>query len=183
MEIIANFLRTIYYYILPSIDKYPFIALIIILLIAYYHSKFVVSLVEDVSDKTNIAASFFGITLISWAGNVGDSINASVAAKAKKVDILTTSILASQIMNLQICLGVPWIISMFNNHSLNKGYFVDFGKENVLKLFLPLLIVVGSCVLVIFLFSRRLNRYSGFCLVIIYMGYFIFESLNSKKQE
>lgn len=178
----ANFFRTIYHYILPSIDKYPFLAFVIILFIAFNHAKFVVSLVGDVSHRTKIAASFFGVTLISWAGNVGDSINATFAAKAKKVDLLTTCILATQIMNLQISLSVPWTISMINNHNTNGGYFVDFGKENIIKLFFPLLIVVICSVLTMFLFDRTLNRYSGLCLMCIYLTYFTFESINSKIQ-
>ena len=141
-------------------------------------------LVEDVSNRTGISASFFGITLISWAGNVGDSINASMATKAKKVDLLTTGILASQIMNLQICLGVPWIIAMINNKIENKGQLlIDFDKENVVKLFIPLIFVVLISVLIIFAFSRVLNKNSGFCLIIVYLVYFVYESFNSKKVE
>jgi len=143
-----------------------------------------VGLVEDVSNRTGISASFFGITLISWAGNVGDSINASMATKAKKVDLLTTGILASQIMNLQICLGVPWIIAMINNKIENKGQLlIDFDKENVVKLFIPLIFVVLISVLIIFAFSRVLNKNSGFCLIIVYLVYFVYESFNSKKVE
>ena len=177
-------IRGIYYFILPRVEKYPFVCFILTLLIAFYHSKFIVNLVEDVSNKTGVSASFFGITLISWAGNVGDSINASMATKAQKVDLLTTGILASQIMNLQISLGVPWIIAMINNKIENKGdLLIDFGKENVIKLFLPLLFVVLVSVFVIFLFSRMLNKNSGFCLMMIYVAYFVYESFNSKKAE
>jgi len=164
------------------VERFPFICFFLTLAIAFYHSKFIVSLVEDVSDRTGISASFFGITLISWAGNVGDSINASMATKANKVDLLTTGILASQIMNLQICLGLPWIIAMFNNKIVNKGdLLIDFGKENVIKLFLPLLAVVVLSVFIIFVFSRVLNKKSGFCLMIVYVAYFVYESINSKK--
>jgi Ca2+/Na+ antiporter len=143
-----------------------------------------VGLVEDVSNRTGISASFFGITLISWAGNVGDSINASMATKAKKVDLLTTGILASQIMNLQICLGLPWIIAMINKKIENKGQLlIDFDKENVIKLFIPLIFVVLISVFIIFVFSRVLNKNSGFCLIIVYVVYFVYESFNSKKVE
>lgn len=184
IELLAKLIRGIYYYILPGVEKYPFICFIFTLVLAFFHSKFIVSLVEDVSNRTGISASFFGITLISWAGNVGDSINASTATKAKKVDLLTTGILASQIMNLQLCLGLPWIIAMINNKIKNKGEMViDFGKENVMKLFLPLLVVVLLSVFIIIIFSRVLNRKSGFWLMMIYVVYFVYESIHSKKSE
>lgn len=184
LNLLTKLMKTTYYLILPQIEKYPFISFIISLAVAFFHSKFIVYLVEDVSHTTGISASFFGITLISWAGNIGDTINASMATKAKKVDLLTTGILASQIMNLQICLGVPWIIAMVKNKIENDGDFlIDFGKENIIKLFLPLLFVVFMAVLIMCLFSRVLNKKSGFCLLIIYILYFAYESFNSKNSD
>lgn len=53
-----------------------------------------------------------GLTVASWAGNVGDILNASVAAKNKKTELATSSIIGSQIMNLQICLGLPWMLAI-----------------------------------------------------------------------
>jgi len=184
MDILINIFKTIYYYILPRVDKYPIICFIFTLAIGFGYSKLIVLLVEDMSERTGISTSFFGVTLISWAGNIGDSINASTSAKAKKVDLLTTGILASQIMNLQICLSLPWIISMIKNNVEKKsGLYIDFGKENVLKLFLPLLCVVVLAVLIIFIFNRVLNKKSGLCLTILYIIYFVYESFNSKKAQ
>lgn len=179
-EMISNLFKKIFYYILPSIETYPIFALLVILLIVFYHSKLIVYLVEDISYNTKISASFIGVTLITWAGNVGDSMNAAMAAKAKAVDLLTTSILASQILNLHICLGVPWIIAMIKNSAKNKGqYFIDFGTENVYKLFLPLLCVVVTAVFIVFIFNRVLDRFTGTLLTIVYFIYFVYESYYS----
>ena len=142
-----------------------------------------VYLIEDISIQTKISTSFFGISLISWAGNVGDCINASIAARMNKVDLLTTGILASQIMNLHICLGVPWIIYMIKGKiENNKPLYIHFGKVNMKRLFIPLLITIFISVMVIVLFNRRLNRISGFILLGIYIIYFIFEMIDSKNE-
>jgi Ca2+/Na+ antiporter len=127
------------------------------------------------------------VSLISWSGNIGDCINASIAAKMNKVDLLTTGILASQIMNLQICIGIPWLIYMIiksysdNNNNNIRKLFIDFGKEKINKLFIPTLITVFISVFVMFLFKRRLNKISGFILFIIYVVYFIYLMINSKE--
>lgn len=140
-----------------------------------------VYLVEDISIQTKISSSFFGISLISWAGNVGDCINASIAAKMNKVDLLTTGILASQIMNLHLCLGIPWIIYMIKSKiEKDKDLFIFFGKEQLIRLFISLLITILASVLVIFLFNRKLNRTSGIILLLIYSLYFIYEMINSR---
>lgn len=178
---LINCVEKTYLFILPNYQKFPKIAFLFSLIISFLHSKFVVYLVEDISIQTKISASFFGMSLISWAGNVGDCINASVAAKMKKVDLLTTGILASQIMNLQICLGIPWIIYMIKGKiEENKKLFIHFGKEYLIRLFISLLITIFLSVFVIFLFNRRLNRLSGLILLIIYILYFIYEIIHSR---
>ncbi len=139
-------------------------------------------LVEDISNRTGISTSFLGIALISWSGNISDAINSSSAAKANKIDLMTTSILSAQIMNLQFCLPFPWMISIIKNHIQKKvGLFIDFGSEDVLKLFLPLIWVVIVSTVIIFCFDRVLNKKSGMCLGVCYISYFIYESIKSKK--
>jgi Ca2+/Na+ antiporter len=176
-----NSIENIYLFILPKYENYPKIAFLISLIISCLHSKLIVYLVENISILTKISASFFGMSLISWAGNIGDCINASVAAKMNNVDLLTTGILASQIMNLQICLGIPWIIYMINSELKdNSKLFINFGKEKINNIFLPTLATAFSSVFVMFLFKRRLNRISGFILFIIYIIYFIYSFINNK---
>jgi len=58
-----------------------------------------------------VSHTFIGLTVISWGGNIGDVLNSVGAAKKKETEILTSSIIGSQIFNLQICLGAPWLIT------------------------------------------------------------------------
>lgn len=187
------FLRTIhqlltclektYIFFLPNFEKFPKIAFLFSLIISFLHSKLVVYLVEDISIQTKISASFFGMSLISWAGNVGDCINAAVAAKLRKVDLLTTGILASQIMNLHICLGIPWIIYMIKSKiEEDKKMFIFFGNEHLIRLFVPCLITIFLSVLTMFFFRRKLQRTSGAVLLIIYIVYFVYSTLNSRNE-
>jgi Ca2+/Na+ antiporter len=123
----------------------------------------------------NMSASFLCMTLLSWGGNVGDTINATVATKLKAVDLLTTTIIGSQVMNLQICLGLPWLISIIKNYYYEGSMVIDFGDRNPLKYFFPLFLVVLAAIFVMTLFNVNLNRRSGICLIVIYLTYLVYE--------
>ena len=93
-----------------------------IIFLTYLHTRLTLIIVGNLSSLININSSFLGITLLSLSGNVGDTINASIAGKLNAPDILTSSILGSQVINLQLCLGLPWMIyirnAKFNQHTL-----------------------------------------------------------------
>ena len=119
------------------------------------------------------------MTILSWGGNIGDTVNASVATKLNAVELLTTSILGSQVMNLQICLGLPWLISIIRNFYYNGYLVLDFGDKNPLKYFFPLFLVVLASVFVMTLFNVNLNKKSGTCLIFIYTFYLVYEFKNN----
>ena len=42
-----------------------------------------------------VSHSFVGLTIASWGGNISDIMNASIAAKNKKTEFATSSIIGS----------------------------------------------------------------------------------------
>jgi Ca2+/Na+ antiporter len=167
----------VYYYglIFPDKTNSPVICFIVIIISTYIHTLLIINIIEDLSSIVQLTASFLGMTLISWSGNVGDTINAAIATKLRAADLLTTSILASQVMNLQICLGLPWVISILKNKYYGKDTFIDFGKRHPLKFLLPLYIVVLSSIFIMTIFRVNLNRKSGICLIVVYILYLLYE--------
>lgn len=171
----------IYSYLIPDSNNRPVICFLFLIAYTFLHSKVILLAIESLSDITKLTASFLGMTIISWAGNVGDALNASVATKLKAADLLTTSILGSQIFNLQICLGVPWLFAIIKGKFGNINYTLDFGKKQPLKYLLTLFIVVLIAVFILTLCGLRLNRKSGLFLTIIYLVYLVYEfKINSE---
>ena len=141
---------------------------LIIFILTYIHTRIILSIISSLSTLINLSASFLGMTILSWGGNIGDTVNASVATKLNAVELLTTSILGSQVMNLQICLGVPWFISIIKTY-FSKGLLqINFGERKPMKFLLPLFFTVLISIFIFMFFNLKLNRKSGTCLIILY---------------
>lgn len=168
----------LYSYLTPSPIKYPVICFLYIICISSLHTKLIICAVEDLSMMTKLNSSFFGLTLISWSGNIGDTINAAIAAKLNASELLTATILGAQITNLQLCLGVPWIVTILYNYIKSKkkeNLSISLGKINAMTLTVPLLFVVLLSMITMALFGLKLNRKSGVVLICVFLVYLIVE--------
>ena len=174
IDLLANFIAKFYDYIIPM-EKSITCSLVILAILSFLQTRATIFLIETLSFYTNLSTSFLGMTLISWGNNVGDSINAAVAARLGKVDLLISSILGTQILNLQICLGFPWFISTLTT----PGLQILIADTNTFKFFATVFFVVLATILSFSMLSMKLNRISGFALVIIYLVYITYEFKNN----
>lgn len=79
----------------------------------------------------NIPEALVGLTILAWGNNIGDIMNSVVAAKRGNAQLSVSSVLATQILNLQFSLGLPWLITVFiygdmfinDATTLNSMYF------------------------------------------------------------
>lgn len=101
--------------------------------------------------------------------NFVDAVNATVAAKNRQTELMTSTIIGSQIFNLQICLGVPWLLT-----NLIYGEIVLKDPTIYLSI-LVVLVVVGITFVIITLFKFKLNYGLGTALVFTYAFYAVFE--------
>ena len=165
---------TTYDHLIP-IGKSMGVSLVVLAIFTFLQTRSTIFLIEKLSFYTNLSTSFLGMTLISWGNNVGDTINACVAAKLGKVDLLIASILGTQILNLQFCLGFPWLISTLTS----SGLQILIADTNTFKFFATVFFVVLATILVISMFSMRLNKITGLILVMIYLVYITYEFKNN----
>jgi Ca2+/Na+ antiporter len=98
----------------------------------------------------------------------------SVAAKNKRMELATSAIIGSQILNLQLALGLPWMIT-----TIVTGESIDFEDPSIFLTITVALIVVLVCLALILLANLNLHYYLGWEMIIIYMAYLIFEYCNS----
>ena len=82
---------------------------------------------------------------------------------------MTSSVIGSQIFNLQICLGVPWLMKTLFDGPIILTDKALFGSIMVVVL------IVCITMLVIVSFKLRLTYGLGFCLMITYVFYAGFE--------
>jgi Ca2+/Na+ antiporter len=114
--------------------------------------------------------TFVGLTLACWGGNISDVINACVAAKNRQIEFVTSSIVGSQILNLQVALGLPWLVSViiydapvvFNDESIYLTTAMAF-----LIAVLSVLVIVGN--------ELQLSYCTGVQLILLYVVYCVVE--------
>ena len=167
----------IYSYIIPNTPNYPLICFIINIIIIFFHSNSIIILISDISSNLEISETFLGMTIISWGDNIGDIINGCILAKNNSGDLLSTSIIGSQITNIQLSLGVPWLIHIIKERIISKKQinYIFIETNN----FLPLIICSLASSFLLYINKMHLNKTIGFLLICIYTIYLLNEfSLN-----
>ena len=167
----------IYSYIIPKTPNYPLICFIINIIIIFFHSNSIIILISDISSNLEISETFLGMTIISWGDNIGDIINGCILAKNNSGDLLSTSIIGSQITNIQLSLGVPWLIHIIKERIISKKQinYIFIETNN----FLPLIICSLASSFLFYINKMHLNKTIGFLLICIYTIYLLNEfSLN-----
>jgi Ca2+/Na+ antiporter len=86
---------------------------------------------------------------------------------------MTSSIIGSQIFNLQICLGLPWLIKTSLGGSIALNQTTMFGSIVVV------VIIVLISLMVLLSFKLKLTYGLGICLVFTYCFYAGFEYLEN----
>ena len=163
----------IYSYIIPNTPNYPLICFIINIIIIFFHSNSIIILISDISSNLEISETFLGMTIISWGDNIGDIINGCILAKNNSGDLLSTSIIGSQITNIQLSLGVPWLIHIIKERIISKKQinYIFIETNN----FLPLIICSLASSFLFYINKMHLNKTIGFLLICIYTIYLLNE--------
>lgn len=106
-----------------------------------------------------------GLTLLAAATSVPDLIASLLVARQGKGAMAVANAFGSNVFDILICLGVPWIIAIL---ALGREVVVD--TEGIWSSAMTL---VGTVLLLVFLLftGRRLSRKEGGVLLAAYVGY------------
>jgi Ca2+/Na+ antiporter len=143
----------------------------------YFQTKTVFFIIKEISTITKIGTTFLGLTLICWGGVVGDVMNAAVAVRHRAPDLLITSIIGSQVINLQLCLGIPWTFVMIKSYFIygDKTFRLAFDNTDIVNYIIPATVLVSISVIILTFFNVSLNRKCGYLLIFTYICYLIYE--------
>lgn len=147
------------------------------MLYTYIQTKIIFFIITRVSELTKLDTTFLGLTLICWGGCVGDLMTASVAVKHKASNFLITSIIGSQVINLHICLGVPWTFAIIKSYVSygDESFRLLFEATDIVNYLIPAVCLVILSTLIIALSNFNLNKRAGYLLIVVYICYLIYE--------
>lgn len=109
-----------------------------------------------------------GLTVLAAGTSVPDLISSLVVAKQGRADMAISNAAGSNIFDILICLGLPWLI-----YIVQTGNAVQVDTSNLLG---SIALLFASIICIVFLFVYRrwhLGRRSGLFLLCIYAGYLV----------
>ncbi len=150
-------------------DKYYginfFVSIILIALLSWV-------LVESavvISDSLGIPKYIVALTILAFGTSVPDMMSSIIVAKQGRGGMAISNALGSNIFDILIGLGLPWLILIFM-----KDTGITVNMENISR---HILVLLGSVVgmLILFLISRwKINRFIGFLMIAAYLSYLVY---------
>ena len=118
------------------------------------------------ADSVGIPPVIVALTILAGGTSAPDLIASVIVAKQGKGSMAVANAIGSNIFDILICLGLPWMITLL---FLDRGV-VHVGTQDLLT---SIIILVSTVVILfIFLFTDRLlSKKEGWCLVGLYVAY------------
>ena len=128
-----------------------------------------------ISYALNIPKYIVGLTILAFGTSVPDMMSSIIVAKQGRGGMAISNALGSNIFDILIGLGLPWMVLIFIK---NQSISVDTGEIST-----HILVLLGSVagVLLLFLFNRwRINRVIGITMILAYLTYlaYVIYSIN-----
>lgn len=126
----------------------------------------------NISEVLKVPKYVVGLTILAFGTSVPDMMSSIIVAKQGRGGMAISNALGSNIFDILIGLGLPWLVLIFMD---NKGITVDTGEISQ-----HILVLLGSVIgtLFLLLLNRwRINRVIGVLMIgayLIYLGYVIY---------
>ncbi len=111
-----------------------------------------------IATKLGMSEALVGLTIVAVGTSLPELVTSVVAAIKKEADIAVGNVIGSNIFNVIFILGISSVISPL---AVMQGALVD------------MLVMLGSgvIIMVVALFSKKINRWQGALLTLAYIGY------------
>ena len=120
--------------------------------------KMVVSGASDIARTFGMSDNLIGMTIVALGTSLPELVTSIVAARKNEVDMALGNVIGSNIFNILFVLGIAAFISP-----------VAFTMENIIDS--AVLILMSGLVLAFCAKSKKLVRWNGIVMVLLYAGY------------
>lgn len=170
---ISQFVTKIINKVMPDAEKhYGLVFLISVLLIGGI-SYVMVETAVALAINLNISTAIIGLTVLAAGTSVPDLLSSTIVAKQGRGDMAIANAVGSNIFDILFGLGMPWLlVTAFMNKT------VVVATENLLSSVFLLFATVIAVFFVLAMKKWELGRRAGILLIIIYIGYIIFNAWN-----
>lgn len=169
---INNKIDKVFKYVFPKKDKVYITFFISIILIAFVSWIMVESAVV-ISEKIGIPKIIIGLTVLAIGTSIPDLMSSIIVAKKGNGDMGVSNAIGSNVFDILVGLGLPYIVYILLNDSN-----VIISTDNII---LSIIVLFSSIILIFLIFIAnkwKVNKTSGYILIISYLLYLIYEIYN-----
>jgi Ca2+/Na+ antiporter len=149
----------------PDINHYYLVFLEAVIIIAAL-SWILVELAVKVSASLNIPEAIVALTVLAVGTSIPDLFSSMIVAKQGRGDMAVSNAIGSNIFDILVGLGLPFLIFMLIN-----GGAVSSGEGNLIVSVLILFVSVIILFLMLIFSKWKVGKISGLFLVILYLIY------------
>ena len=150
----------------PGRQKFVYLSFVLCLAWMGVFSYFLVEWVEIIGATLGIPSVIMGLTFLAAGTSVPDMLSAVIVAKQGKADQAVSSSVGSNIFDITVGLGLPWLLFIAVYQTP-----ISVGVDQLLYSILSLLICMLIVLTTLRLRQWRLPRSSGVFLIVLYFGY------------
>jgi len=155
----------------PENEKYYIYCFIACISWIIFITYFLVFLATTVGDTFDIPATIMGLTLMAGGTSITDVLSARAAAASGFGDMAVSSTIGSNVFDICICLGFPWLLSTL---LVDHGNDIEIESSGLNLMVIGLILTILLTVLFIHYFGWTLNKnlaYTFFALYFVYIAY------------
>ncbi len=122
-----------------------------------------------ISESMGIPKYVIALTVLAFGTSIPDMISSIIVAKQGRGGMAISNALGSNIFDILIGLGLPWIVLI-----LSSGASLNVGESNITSHILVLLASVIGMLVMFLLTKWKVNRFLGVVFLGSYLSYLIF---------
>ena len=150
--------------------QYYYLNFLVSIIIIAGLSWLLVELAVSISSTLHVPEAIIALTVIAIGTSVPDLFSSLIVAKQGRSDMAVSNAVGSNIFDILIGLGFPFLIFMLVNESS-----IDAGGGDLLSASVILFASVILLVVLLLIGKWRMGKISGFTLVVLYVFYILRE--------
>lgn len=133
-------------------------------------SWLLVDQVVVIADVFNINPTFLALTVLAAGTSVPDMIGSIIVAKQGRGDMAVSNAIGSNVFNIGIGLGLPWLLVL----ALGMQDSIVVGTDNLMASIFLLLATVVVIIFLLIIRKWRIGHRSGLVLIALYLAYCVY---------
>lgn len=127
-----------------------------------------------IGDILHINPTIIALTVLAAGTSIPDLLSSIIVAKQGRGDMAVSNAVGSNIFDILVCLGLPWLIIL-----VTKGGSIAVGTDNLLSSVFLLFATVVAILFILIVRKWTIGKRAGLLLIGIYFLYVVYVSLSA----